>query len=92
MAAERQRQRYPCFNDHIELVNVPPVPPQAIPPQARALSQLAQLFRRRHGDLNAWNKDQEIPESIHLYKSTGLRSILIRNARHFLPYKPEPSS
>jgi hypothetical protein len=62
------------------------------PSSGRALSQLARLFRRRHGDLNAWNKHQEIPESTNLYKSTGLRSILIRNARHLLPYKPEPSS
>ena len=62
------------------------------PSSGRALSQLARLFRRRHGDLNVWNEHQEIPESINLYKSTGLRSILIPNARHFLPYKPEPSS
>ena len=86
MTAERQTQRYPCFNDHVELVNVAP------PSSGRALSQLARLFRRRHGDLNVWNKHQEIPESINLYKSTGLRSILIRNARHFPPYEPEPSS
>jgi hypothetical protein len=92
MTAERQTQRYPCVNDHVELVNVPSVPPQACPSSGRALSQLARLFRRRHGDLKVWNKHQEIPESINLYKSTGLRSILIRNARLYLPYKPEPSS
>ena len=29
MTAERQTEHYLCFNDHIELVNVPSVHPQA---------------------------------------------------------------
>jgi hypothetical protein len=53
------------------------------PSSGRALSQLARLFRRRHGDLNVWNKHSGDPGKHPSLQEH--RVALNIDARHFLP-------